>query len=31
MRLADTPPLWYCAFWSGLFLLYCVFWIWRGK
>lgn len=30
-HLANTPPLWYIAFWSVLFLGYCAFWTWRGK
>lgn len=27
-RLANTPPIWYCLFWLGLFGLYCAFWYW---
>lgn len=30
-RLANTPPVWYMAFWFGLFCLYCLFWLWMGK
>lgn len=30
-RLANTPPFWYCAFWGVLFVLYCLFWTWRGR
>jgi hypothetical protein len=26
-----TPPLWYCAFWVGMFLAYCAFWTWMGR
>lgn len=30
-RLANTPPGWYIAFWSLLFVLYCCFWAFMGK
>lgn len=30
-KLDATPPVWYVAFWTGLFLAYCLFWLWRGK
>lgn len=25
-RLTNSPPLWYCLFWSALFVAYCAFW-----
>lgn len=25
-KLANVPPVWYVAFWSLLFVLYCSFW-----
>ena len=30
-RLAAAPPVWYVAFWTLLFLAYCVFWWWMTK
>lgn len=30
-RLADVPPVWYCAFWISLFAGYCAFWTWRER
>jgi len=29
--ITPNPPAWYMTFWSVLFVLYCLFWIWRGK
>lgn len=31
MRLASTPPMWYCLFWSTVFVLYCLFWLWHDR
>jgi hypothetical protein len=29
--LAAAPPIWYVAFWSGIFVAYCLFWIWHDR
>lgn len=29
LALIVTPPLWYMAFWLGMFGLYC--WFWWGR
>ena len=29
--IVNSPPVWYMVFWSTLFVLYCLFWIWRWR
>lgn len=30
-KLSGSPPFWYVAFWTCLFVAYCLFWLWHDR